>query len=155
MVGKERLADNRHKQDTKMAFVMKSIWTVAYGLHNMQRDLCPHTSGLCPRMLPVNGSLFLQYLMNVTFVWGNETVSFDEFGDPPGRYDIMNFQQEDNGEHRYVHVGSWVSQSNGGRDFELFKPFQWPTNTIQANSTNPIPESVCSKPCPKGQAKVS
>lgn len=158
--GNERLNDSKYKQDTKMAFVMKSIWTMAYGLHNMQRDLCPHTSGLCSNMLPLDGSLFLQYLMNVTFKWGNETVSFDEYGDPPGRYDIMNLQQVSKSTYEYVHVGSWVSltgsnHENGDNDFQVFRPFQWPVKSLTANSSSPIPESVCSKPCPKGQAKVS
>lgn len=157
--GSERLNDSKYKQDTKMAFVMKSIWTMAYGLHNMQRDLCPRQTGLCSNMLPLDGSLFLQYLMNVTFKWGNETISFDEFGDPPGRYDIMNLQQVSKSSYEYVHVGSWVSltgsnHENGDNDFQVFRPFQWPVKSLTANSTSPIPESVCSKPCPKGQAKV-
>lgn len=83
--GKESLKDSKHKQDTKMAFVKKAIWTMAYGLHNMQKSQCPNMTGLCSHMLPVNGSIFLQHLMNVSFVWGNETVMFDENGDPPGR----------------------------------------------------------------------
>lgn len=158
--GNERLNDSKYKQDTKMAFVMKSIWTMAYGLHNMQRDLCPETSGLCSNMLPLDGSLFLQYLMNVTFRWGNETVSFDEYGDPPGRYDIMNLQQVTQSTYEYVHVGSWVSltgtnHENGDNDFQVFRPFQWPLKSLTPNSSSPIPDSVCSKPCPKGQAKVS
>lgn len=75
----------KYKQDSKLAFVKKAIWTMAYGLHNMQRDYCPNTTGLCTNMLPINGSVFLQYLMNVSFVWGNDSVKFDENGDPPGR----------------------------------------------------------------------
>lgn len=54
--GQERLAD-KYKQDTKMAFVMKAIWTMAYGLHSMQRSLCPNTNTLCKQMIPVNGSV--------------------------------------------------------------------------------------------------
>jgi len=83
-IGKENLRD-KHKQDTKMVSVKKAIWTMAYGLHNMQKSQCPNMTGLCSQMLPVNGSIFLQHLMNVSFVWGNETVKFDENGDPPGR----------------------------------------------------------------------
>jgi len=167
--GKEKLSD-KYKQDTKMAFVMKSIWTMAYGLHNMQQDLCgKQTTGLCPQMLPVDGSLFLQYLMNVTFKWGNETVSFDEQGDPPGRYDIMNLQRKESTtrglfEYEYVHVASWVSLANGSNDFTIFKDFVWPEKSLQTSVTSPnisstpitslsIPESVCSRPCPRGQAK--
>ncbi|XP_054163269.1 metabotropic glutamate receptor 1-like [Oppia nitens] len=143
--GTETLDDNKHRQDTKMGFVKKAIWTMAYGLHIMQKSQCPNTTGLCPNMLPVNGSVFLQHLMNVSFQWGNETVMFDANGDPPGRYDIMNYQRKGKHEYDYVHVGSW----NSGGDFKLFKPFQWP---FHHNMTDP-PESVCSKPCPKGQAK--
>jgi hypothetical protein len=165
--GKEKLSE-KYKQDTKMAFVMKSIWTMAYGLHNMQQDLCGrNTTGLCPQMLPVDGSLFLQYLMNVTFKWGNETISFDEQGDPPGRYDIMNLQRKESNskgifEYEYVHVGSWISLPNGSNEFNVFKSFQWPdkvlqttTNTSSSTQSTSLmtPESVCSRPCPRGQAK--
>lgn len=148
--GREKLSE-KYKQDTKMAFVMKSIWTMAYGLHNMQKDLCPNMSGLCPQMLPIDGSLFLQYLMNVTFKWGNETVSFDEHGDPPGKYDIMNLQETSANEVEYVHVGSWVSLANGDKEFNMFRSLQWSERSL--TSLARIPESVCSRPCPKGQAK--
>ena len=63
------------------------------------------------------------------------------------RYDIMNYQRISATEYDYIHVGSWIS----GGDFKMFRPFQWPF--ISDNDTLP-PESVCSKPCPKGQAKV-
>lgn len=54
--GKERLSD-KHKQDTKMAFVIKAIWTMAYGLHSMHKALCPNSTVLCKQMIPVNGSV--------------------------------------------------------------------------------------------------
>lgn len=83
--GKESFNDGKYTQDSKMAFVMKAIYTMAYGLHDMQQGLCKGSRGLCPAMLPFNGSIYLQYLMNVTFKWRNEElVMFDEQGDPPG-----------------------------------------------------------------------
>ncbi|RWS26411.1 metabotropic glutamate receptor 5-like protein, partial [Leptotrombidium deliense] len=99
-MSKENLAD-KHKQDVKMAFVMKAIYTMAYGLHSMQKSMCPHSPGLCPKMLPINGSILLQHLFNVSFSWGNDTVAFDVNGDPPGRYDIMNFQKTGQNEYNY------------------------------------------------------
>lgn len=42
-----------------MAFVMKAIYTMAWGLHNMQRALCLPGQGLCKAMLPINGSLYM------------------------------------------------------------------------------------------------
>lgn len=91
--GKESLRNN-HKQDAKMAFVQKSIITMALGLDSMQRAICPSNKpGLCPEMLPVNGSILLQHLMNVSFSFLNEEVYFDEQGDSPGKYEILNFQR--------------------------------------------------------------
>ncbi|XP_075551881.1 metabotropic glutamate receptor 5-like isoform X2 [Dermacentor variabilis] len=140
--GKEDLREG-HKQDTKVEFVKKSIYTMAYGLHNMHRDLCPNTSGVCPAMVPVNGSVFLQYLMNATFAWNNETVFFHENGDPPGRYDLMNYQQLGEHHYDYVQVGSWV---NG--ELTMTGEVQW----HQAQRKTP-PVSICSLPCEKGKVK--
>ncbi|PSN49731.1 hypothetical protein C0J52_13110 [Blattella germanica] len=54
----------------------------------MQQDICGANSvGLCPDLFPFNGSLFKNYLLNVTFTYGedDELVEFDRRGDPPGR----------------------------------------------------------------------
>lgn len=76
-------------------------------------------------------------------------------------YDIINYQELKKGEYDYVQVGEWNSDSN----LSIYRPIQWPREremVIQSNYTEikvlnkhtSIPESVCSKPCPKGQAKV-
>ncbi|XP_076356976.1 metabotropic glutamate receptor 5-like [Tachypleus tridentatus] len=127
-----------------MEFVKKAIHTMAYGLHNMQRDMCNATQGLCAAMTPINGSVLLQYLMNVTFVWNNETVRFDANGDSPGRYDIMNYQRMNSTKYDYVKVGSWI---NGV--LKLDRAFQWGKIT----AGNSPPKSVCSKPCGRGEIK--
>ncbi|KAG9509397.1 Metabotropic glutamate receptor 5, partial [Fragariocoptes setiger] len=138
--GRESLRED-HKQDAKMAFVQKSIVTMAKGLDAMQRSLCG-TRGLCPQMLPVNGSLLLAHLMNVSFEWLGERVSFDDQGDPPGRYEILNFQQQvQKQRYEYEHVGSWSSTSG----LRLFGRIQWPAHHM--------PQSVCSLPCVHGHAK--
>ena len=36
-----------------------------------------------------------------------ELVMFDDNGDPPGNYDIMNFQILENSSMEYVNIGSW------------------------------------------------
>lgn len=102
-----------------MAFVQKSIITMAFGLDSMQRAICPpNKPGLCPEMLPVNGSILLQHLMNVSFSFLDEEVYFDEQGDPPGKYEILNFQRrrpintDSNGQFTYEDLdGSSGSQS--------------------------------------------
>ncbi|XP_022237660.1 metabotropic glutamate receptor 5-like [Limulus polyphemus] len=127
-----------------MEFVKKAIYTMAYGLHNMQKDMCKGTHGVCANMSPINGSVLLQYLMNVSFSWNNEMVKFDENGDPPGRYDIMNYQKIDN-KYDYVKVGSWINTV-----LKIDKPVQW--GSITSVGSEP-PESVCSKPCSRGEIK--
>lgn len=73
----------------------------------------------------------------------------------------MNYQELKKGEYDYVQVGEWNSDGK----FSVYRPIQWPRERetiIQSNYTEikvlnkhtAIPESVCSKPCPKGQAKV-
>lgn len=75
----------RYKQDNKMSFVVKAIWTMAHGLHNMQKLICKNVTGLCSEMLPINGSILLSNLNSVRFNWQDEIVEFDANGDPPGR----------------------------------------------------------------------
>ncbi|XP_075227650.1 metabotropic glutamate receptor 1-like [Lycorma delicatula] len=143
--GKENLSD-RYEQDPKLSFVIKSIYTAAYGLHNLHQDICgKNTIGVCSEMFPVDGSLFKNYLLNVSFTYGEgdgEIVEFDKNGDPPGRYNIMNFQLLSNGSYNYVHVGDW---NNGTLTLR---------ETIQLGQTPGVTvESVCSRPCPQGHFK--
>ncbi|KAJ9583835.1 hypothetical protein L9F63_021838, partial [Diploptera punctata] len=84
------------------------------------------------------------YLFNVTFTYGedDELVEFDKYGDPPGRYNIMNFQKLPNGSYDYVRVGDWNNGTLIMRDDEL----QWPRSGERV-------ESVCSRPCQPGYYK--
>lgn len=55
-LGQESLKTN-YKQDPKLSFVIKAIYSVAHALHNMIQTICGPISGFCPQMLPFNGSL--------------------------------------------------------------------------------------------------
>ncbi|XP_064414010.1 metabotropic glutamate receptor 5b isoform X2 [Latimeria chalumnae] len=133
----------QHVQDTKMGFVINAIYAMAYGLHNMQQALCPGYAGLCDAMKPIDGRLLLDFLMKINFtgVSGNP-ISFDENGDSPGRYEIMNFKKLGKDYYDYINVGSWYRGELKIDDDELW------------SSKNAIIVSVCSEPCEKGQIKV-
>jgi hypothetical protein len=73
-------------QDAKLGFVINAIYTMAYALDNMHRDLCKDKPGMCDALEPVNGRIFLDYLVNVSFVsYSNDRIHFNQNGDPPGR----------------------------------------------------------------------
>ena len=80
--------------------------------------------------------------MNVSFEYDEEIIEFDENGDPPGRYDIMNYQKLENGTFAYVQVGNWHNKS-----LSWTRPVQFGKSTIV--------KSVCAEECPKGHYKVS
>ncbi|XP_077403610.1 glutamate receptor, metabotropic 5a isoform X2 [Vanacampus margaritifer] len=133
----------QYAQDTKMGFVINAIYSMAYGLHAMQQDLCPGYKGLCKAMRPIDGRQLLDFLMQTNFTGvSGEVIHFDQNGDSPGRYEIMNFKQMAEDEYAYVHVGSWDQGGLRMNDQEIW------------NNDSDVIFSVCSEPCQKGQIKV-
>ncbi|XP_029372523.1 metabotropic glutamate receptor 5b [Echeneis naucrates] len=133
----------QYAQDTKMGFVINAIYSMAYGLHNMQRALCPGYQGLCDAMRPIDGATLLDFLMKTNFTGvSGEGILFDENGDSPGRYEIMNFKKMGKDYYDYINVGSWDNRGLKIDDDEI-----WPNKDA-------IIKSVCSEPCEKGQIKV-
>ena len=66
------------------------------------------------------------------------------------RYDIVNYQRFGKGNqstYRYVKVGSWDSFNLSMEDSDIY----WPS---PGQLRGKLVESVCSRPCPKGQVKV-
>ncbi|KAJ8676065.1 hypothetical protein QAD02_011851 [Eretmocerus hayati] len=142
VAGEERMTYDKYRQDPKMSFVMKSFWAMAHGLHNMLEEVCGHNyTGACKEMFPFNGTRYQNHLMNVTFNFGEEYVEFDRQGDPPGRYEILNYQRMPNGTYAYVQIGDW---NNGTLSL---------TGMPQSRSPTGLVESVCSRPCPPGYYK--
>ncbi|KAG7226023.1 hypothetical protein INR49_018633, partial [Caranx melampygus] len=133
----------QYAQDTKMGFVINAIYSMAYGLHNMQRALCPGYQGLCDAMRPIDGATLLDFLMKTNFTGvSGEGILFDENGDSPGRYEIMNFKKMGKDYYDYINVGSWDNSGLKIDDDEI-----WPNKDAMI-------KSVCSEPCDKGQIKV-
>uniref|UniRef100_A0A286Y0X5 Glutamate metabotropic receptor 5 n=1 Tax=Cavia porcellus TaxID=10141 RepID=A0A286Y0X5_CAVPO len=132
-----------HVQDSKMGFVINAIYSMAYGLHNMQMSLCPGYAGLCDAMKPIDGRKLLDSLMKTNFTGvSGDMILFDENGDSPGRYEIMNFKEMRKDYFDYINVGSWDNGELKMDDDEVW------------SKKNNIIRSVCSEPCEKGQIKV-
>nr|XP_033791519.1 metabotropic glutamate receptor 1 [Geotrypetes seraphini] len=138
--GNESLQEN-YVQDSKMGFVINAIYAMAHGLHDMHLSVCPGHVGLCDAMKPINGSMFLEFLIKTSFIGiSGEEVWFDEKGDAPGRYDIMNLQYIEPSHYDYVRIGTWHEGFLNIDDLKMNK--------------SGMVRSVCSDPCSKGQIKV-
>ncbi|CAI5439226.1 unnamed protein product [Caenorhabditis angaria] len=146
--GDENLDEN-YKEDPKLSQVENSIRTVASALAAMYRERCPDNSTLCTEMLSKNGTLLYQYLLNVTFTdYYDQKVYFDEHGDPPAWYDILNYVGKTFDDSSYAEVGSFRSINDYGEE-EL----KMHTGTLFFDNSTFVPQSVCSQPCGIGQWK--
>ncbi|XP_041438651.1 metabotropic glutamate receptor 5 isoform X1 [Xenopus laevis] len=134
---------SQYVQDSKMGFVINAIYAMAYGLHNMQTELCPGYAGLCDAMKPIDGQKLLDSIMKANFTGvSGDMITFDENGDSPGRYEIMNFKKMAKDYYDYINVGSWDNGELKMDDDEIW------------SNKNLVIRSVCSEPCAKGQIKV-
>uniref|UniRef100_A0A8C6K982 Olfactory receptor C family, n1 n=1 Tax=Nothobranchius furzeri TaxID=105023 RepID=A0A8C6K982_NOTFU len=119
--------------------VYKAVYAIAHALH----QLCIPVS---KRQFP-----FLQvtyHLQRVKFMnkFG-DYVFFDENGDPPASYDIINWQLE-NGQVRHVTLGHFASSANGEYRLSIQE------ERIVWRTGKNVPTSVCSDVCKKGTRKA-
>uniref|UniRef100_A0A6Q2XPE3 G-protein coupled receptors family 3 profile domain-containing protein n=1 Tax=Esox lucius TaxID=8010 RepID=A0A6Q2XPE3_ESOLU len=142
--GQERIGtDSKYEQEGKVQFVIDAVYAMAHALHNMQRDLCPDTSGICPDMDLAGGKKLLKYIRSVTFNGDAGTsVTFNRNGDAPGRYELFQYQRNNHSSPGYKNIGQWMEtlQLN-------IEEMQWP------NGEPEVPSSVCSLPCRTGERK--
>ena len=72
-------------------------------------------------------------------------MKFDEKGDAPGRYVVLNYQRNrSNGNFEYRQIGTWSSTLDVNH-----------SDIVWAGTTNVIPRSRCSEPCKEGEIKKS
>ncbi|XP_069068751.1 vomeronasal type-2 receptor 26-like [Pleurodeles waltl] len=93
----------------------------------------------------------LHYLKNVHFTNpAGDEVYFDENGDPPAVYDILNWHRSRDGSILHVKVGTFNSSAPYDEQFVINESaIMWNDRGLQ------IPNSVCSMPCPMGFRRAS
>ncbi|XP_061741459.1 metabotropic glutamate receptor 4-like isoform X1 [Nerophis ophidion] len=139
----ERISkDSNYEQEGKVQFVIDAVYAMAHALHNMHQELCPGKVGLCGKMDPINGTHLLKHIRRLNFkgIAGNP-VLFNENGDAPGRYEIYQYQIQ-NQTAEYKIIGHWTDQLHLN-----VRSMQWPGEVRQ------IPSSICSQPCRAGERK--
>ncbi|XP_075430813.1 metabotropic glutamate receptor 7 [Ascaphus truei] len=142
--GQERIGkDSHYEQDGKVQFVVDAVYATAHALHNMNKDLCPDSPGLCPEMEHAGGKKLLKYIRNVSFNGSAGTpVLFNKNGDAPGRYDIFQYQVSNGSTPSYRLIGQWTDELQLN-----IEDMQW------VKGMHEIPSSVCSLPCRTGERK--
>ena len=127
---------------------------MAIGLDSLQKRLCPNTTQMCKQMRPLNRTLLLEFLRNVTYMDAafHFPVSFNAKQEVDGNYTIFNFRRE-NGGYEYIQVGSWVSRldSQGNIKGNLYlndTKIRW----ANGNSTKPL--STCRPKCTRNQINM-
>uniref|UniRef100_A0A3P8RUE0 Olfactory receptor C family, n1 n=1 Tax=Amphiprion percula TaxID=161767 RepID=A0A3P8RUE0_AMPPE len=123
--------------------VYKAVYAIAHALH--QLIFCKPAG-----QKPITCLSFqvTDHLQRVNFrnEFGDD-VFFDENGDPPASYDIINWQLR-NGQVQHVTLGHFASAANG--DFRL----NIQEEKIVWRTGKRVPTSVCSNVCPVGTRKA-
>ncbi|XP_062315332.1 metabotropic glutamate receptor 4-like [Osmerus eperlanus] len=134
--------DSSYEQEGKVQFVVDAVYAMAHALHNMHKELCPGKVGLCSKMDTINGTTLLKFIRKVNFIGiAGTPVVFNENGDAPGRYEIYQYQIN-NDTREYRIIGNWTDQLHLDTN-----EMRWPGGTPQ------VPSSICSQPCRPGERK--
>eukprot|EP00063_Salmo_salar_P048913 XP_014023748.1 PREDICTED: metabotropic glutamate receptor 7-like [Salmo salar] len=137
--GQERIGiDSKYEQEGKVQFVIDAVYAMAHALHNMQRDLCPDVSGICEDMDLAGGKKLLKYIRSVTFNGSAGTsVTFNKNGDAPGRYDLFQYQMDNNSSPGYKNIGQWMETLQLNYVLLANRQRRCPFSTMSRSSTKP------------------
>uniref|UniRef100_A0A3B1JCK1 Extracellular calcium-sensing receptor-like n=1 Tax=Astyanax mexicanus TaxID=7994 RepID=A0A3B1JCK1_ASTMX len=125
--------------------VYKGIYAVAHTLHDLLG--CTQT---CPTKKQPDPLTFLQHLKSVNFkTKDGEDVFFDKNGDPPAKYDIINWQTTKEHQYEFVTVGLYDSTLPSHNRLVVNV-----ASVLWAQNSNQVPRSVCSESCPPGTRKA-
>ncbi|XP_043915205.1 vomeronasal type-2 receptor 26-like [Protopterus annectens] len=109
----------------------------------MQTDPLYGTNKGCPPLVVIQK--VFHYLKHVRFIAsGGEELFFDQYGDPPPRFDIMNWQISSDGISKFVRVGTLDDDGHGGQLVVNNSAIQWNEAFSHA------PTSVCTESCLSG-----
>ncbi|XP_015225719.1 PREDICTED: extracellular calcium-sensing receptor-like [Cyprinodon variegatus] len=99
---------------------------------------------------PLRIPMILQHLQKIHFkTKEGEDVYFNENGDPPARYEVINWQPTNKNMVKFVSVGTYDASLPKDKQLNVHSlSLIWAKNSLQ------VPESVCSKRCPHGTRKV-
>ncbi|XP_072247811.1 extracellular calcium-sensing receptor-like [Leuresthes tenuis] len=125
--------------------VYKGVYAVAHALHGILS--CNKT---CDNNVQLDPFTILRHIKWINFkTKEGDEVYFNENGDPPAKYEIINWHPRENNIVDFVTVGLYDTSLPADKQLNLLdKPFIWTQGSHQ------VPVSVCSEKCPPGTRKV-
>ncbi|XP_029440360.1 extracellular calcium-sensing receptor-like [Rhinatrema bivittatum] len=126
-----------------------AIYAYAHALHNMILEgPMKDTFGIDTNIHNIKPWQVLHYLKIVRFTTeSEEEVYFDENGDVPAVFDILNIQIHPDDTYEVIKVGRYDARESPGDEIILN------ITAILWNQNNQMPRSVCSESCPVGYRK--
>ncbi|KAL3991807.1 hypothetical protein ACER0C_011432 [Sarotherodon galilaeus] len=130
--------------------VYKAVYAIAHALHQLVfcQPVGAKTVNPCVNLSEIQPKEVIKSLQRVNFTnqFGDE-VFFDENGNPPASYDIINWQLI-NGKVQHVTLGHFASAANGNYKLNVQEEkIVWRTGKT-------VPTSLCSNVCPSGTRKA-
>ncbi|XP_018416482.1 PREDICTED: extracellular calcium-sensing receptor-like [Nanorana parkeri] len=154
--GDENLDNVRNSfNDASTVRVAYNVYTAVHAvgkaledLNNCRKETGPQ--GSCANIWNFKPWQLLPYIRKVRVKMSNEReLYFDENGDPPAVYDIVNWQLTPEGAVQQVKVGSYDTKAPSGEVFIINSSvLMWPGRDQQ------VPPSVCRLSCLPGYRKV-
>ncbi|XP_049431940.1 extracellular calcium-sensing receptor-like [Epinephelus fuscoguttatus] len=133
--------------------VYKSVYAVAHALHSLvtcEEQRGPFLNGSCADTKNIQPWQVLHYLQNINFTTSQgERVMFDQNGDSPARYELINLQQVTSGTMHVSTVGIFDVTLPPERQFIMNG-----MKIVWGRGSHTVPVSVCSESCPPGKRKV-
>ncbi|XP_047246848.1 extracellular calcium-sensing receptor-like [Girardinichthys multiradiatus] len=127
--------------------VYKAVYAIAHAIHNA---VCQETNTTtkCDKHMHLEPKQVSIKLKKVNFYQNGYHVSFDANGDSVAFYELVNWQQSDNGVTELVTVGYYDASLPKGQEFRVNRNLTWMAGGKQ------VPASVCSESCSPGTRKV-
>ncbi|XP_060929500.1 extracellular calcium-sensing receptor-like [Limanda limanda] len=133
--------------------VYKSVYAAAHALHNLvtcEGKMGPFYDGSCADNRHIEPWQVLHHLQNINFTTRQgERVTFDQNGDSPARYELINLQRVTSGTAHVSTVGVFDATLPDERQFVMNG-----VKIVWGGGSYTVPVSVCSESCPPGKRKA-
>ncbi|XP_029027364.1 extracellular calcium-sensing receptor-like [Betta splendens] len=126
--------------------VYKAVYAIAHALHRLLfcQPVGEKTMKPCLNISELQTKQVTEQLQKLNFTnQFGDNIFFDENGNPPAYYDLINWQLI-NGKVQHVTVGHYASVANGVYELSIQK------NEIVWRTGKMVPSSLCSNDCPRG-----